>query len=132
MTLVTASIAKACQPPACTTAPVVLGADPPEGGAWLGLIISALLPILLIGAFLFFMLRQAQGTNNQAMSFGKSRARMFLGNKTVVTFGDVAGVVVACCISATVLRTATEAVRRSDRGSVSETASSVERPSGVL
>ena len=38
------------------------------------------------------MMRQAQGTNNQAMSFGKSRARMFLGNKTVVTFNDVAGV----------------------------------------
>ena len=38
------------------------------------------------------MMRQAQGTNNQAMSFGKSRARMFLGNKTVVTFADVAGV----------------------------------------
>ena len=51
-----------------------------------------LLPVLLIGGFLFFMMRQAQGTNNQAMSFGKSRARMFLGNKTVVTFADVAGV----------------------------------------
>ena len=38
------------------------------------------------------MFRQAQGTNNQALSFGKSRARMFLGNKTVVTFQDVAGV----------------------------------------
>ena len=38
------------------------------------------------------MMRQAQGTNNQALSFGKSRARMFLGNKTVVTFNDVAGV----------------------------------------
>jgi len=47
---------------------------------------------MLIGGFLFFMMRQAQGTNNQAMSFGKSRARMFLGNKTVVTFADVAGV----------------------------------------
>ena len=51
-----------------------------------------LFPILLIGVFLYFMFRQAQGTNNQAMSFGKSRARMFLGNKTVVTFADVAGV----------------------------------------
>ena len=50
------------------------------------------LPIIVIGVFLFFMFRQAQGTNNQAMSFGKSRARMFLGNKTVVTFADVAGV----------------------------------------
>ncbi|HEY7600063.1 MAG TPA: ATP-dependent zinc metalloprotease FtsH, partial [Candidatus Limnocylindrales bacterium] len=49
-------------------------------------------PLLVIGGFIFFMMRQAQGTNNQALSFGKSRARMFLGNKTVVTFQDVAGV----------------------------------------
>jgi cell division protease FtsH len=61
-------------------------------GQWIGLLITAFLPVLLIGAFIFFMMRQAQGTNNQAMSFGKSRARMFLGNKTVVTFNDVAGV----------------------------------------
>jgi cell division protease FtsH len=61
-------------------------------GQWIGLLVTALLPVLLIGAFFFFMMRQAQGTNNQAMSFGKSRARMFLGNKTVVTFNDVAGV----------------------------------------
>ena len=63
-----------------------------EGGAWIGLLLTAFLPILLIGFFIFFMFRQAQGTNNQAMSFGKSRARMFLGNKQVVTFADVAGV----------------------------------------
>jgi cell division protease FtsH len=60
--------------------------------SWLGLIVTGLLPILIIGGFIFFMMRQAQGTNNQALSFGKSRARMFLGNKTVVTFADVAGV----------------------------------------
>ncbi|HEV8516076.1 MAG TPA: ATP-dependent zinc metalloprotease FtsH [Candidatus Limnocylindrales bacterium] len=66
--------------------------DPPETGQWLGLLLTAIMPVLLIGALFFFMLRQAQGTNNQAMSFGKSRARMFLGNKTVVTFADVAGV----------------------------------------
>ncbi len=66
--------------------------EPSAAGQWVGLLISALLPVLLIGAFIFFMMRQAQGTNNQAMSFGKSRARMFLGNKTVVTFTDVAGV----------------------------------------
>ncbi|HEX6655506.1 MAG TPA: AAA family ATPase, partial [Candidatus Limnocylindria bacterium] len=66
--------------------------QPSAAGQWLGLLITALLPVLLIGAFIFFMMRQAQGTNNQAMSFGKSRARMFLGNKTVVTFNDVAGV----------------------------------------
>jgi cell division protease FtsH len=66
--------------------------EPSAAGQWIGLLISALLPVLLIGAFIFFMMRQAQGTNNQAMSFGKSRARMFLGNKTVITFTDVAGV----------------------------------------
>jgi len=60
--------------------------------SWLGLILTGLLPLILIGGFILFMMRQAQGTNNQAMSFGKSRARMFLGNKTVVTFSDVAGV----------------------------------------
>jgi cell division protease FtsH len=60
--------------------------------SWLGLILTGLLPLILIGGFILFMMRQAQGTNNQALSFGKSRARMFLGNKTVVTFSDVAGV----------------------------------------
>jgi len=60
--------------------------------SWLGLLLTGLLPLIVIGGFIFFMMRQAQGTNNQALSFGKSRARMFLGNKTVVTFNDVAGV----------------------------------------
>ena len=68
------------------------GAKPAPDTSWLGLILTGLLPILIIGGFIFFMMRQAQGTNNQALSFGKSRARMFLGNKTVVTFADVAGV----------------------------------------
>ncbi len=65
---------------------------PTQDTSWLGLLFTGLLPLLVIGGFIFFMMRQAQGSNNQAMSFGKSRARMFLGNKTVVTFADVAGV----------------------------------------
>jgi cell division protease FtsH len=47
--------------------------------------------ILLVGVF-WFIFRQAQGSNNAAMSFGKSRARMFTGDQPTVTFGDVAGV----------------------------------------
>jgi len=43
-------------------------------------------------SFLWFMLRQAQTGNNQALSFGKSRARMFTGDQPTVTFDDVAGV----------------------------------------
>jgi cell division protease FtsH len=79
--------------PACSAAPpAITGLPADDSGAWIGLLLSALLPVLLIGVFLYFMFRQAQGTNNQALSFGKSRARMFLGNKTVVTFQDVAGV----------------------------------------
>src|SRR3954466_2876396 len=74
------------------TAQVEYRAVPAPDTSWLGLFITGLLPLILIGGFIFFMMRQAQGTNNQALSFGKSRARMFLGNKTVVTFNDVAGV----------------------------------------
>ena len=70
----------------------VFKADPAPDTSWLGLLLTGLLPLIVIGGFIFFMMRQAQGTNNQALSFGKSRARMFLGNKTVVTFNDVAGV----------------------------------------
>ena len=65
--------------------------DVPDN-SWIGVAVSVVLPLVVIGAFIYFMMRQAQGTNNQALSFGKSRARMFLGNKTVVTFNDVAGV----------------------------------------
>jgi len=53
---------------------------------------SYVLPfVILIGLF-FFIFRQAQGNNNTAMSFGKSRARMFSGDHPTVTFDDVAGV----------------------------------------
>lgn len=64
--------------------------DDASGTAWLS-VVSQLLPILLIVGFLWFMLRQAQGSGNQAMSFGKSRARVTLGGKNRVTFKDVAG-----------------------------------------
>ena len=56
-----------------------------------GLLIS-FLPLILFGGVLLFMMRQAQGSNNQTMSFGRSRARMFVGTKATVTFFDVAGV----------------------------------------
>ena len=64
----------------------------PADTGWVVLLLSTLLPVGLVVLLIFFFMRQAQGTNNQALSFGKSRARMFLGNKTVVTFADVAGV----------------------------------------
>ncbi len=71
---------------------LVLQYEPPSAlGAWLN-ILGGLIPFILIAGVLIFMMRQAQGTNNQALSFGKSRARMFMGNKPTVTFADIAGV----------------------------------------
>jgi cell division protease FtsH len=66
--------------------------NPPS--PWVG-ILSALgyiVPFVLFGVLLFFIFRQAQSGNNAAMSFGKSRARMFSGDRPTVTFEDVAGV----------------------------------------
>jgi cell division protease FtsH len=60
---------------------------------WAGLIniIGLFLPALLLLGFFFLIFKQAQGSNNQAMSFGKSRARMFTGDHPTVGFDDVAG-----------------------------------------
>lgn len=64
----------------------------PDGGInrWLDLILS-ILPVVLIVGFLYFIMRQAQGSNNQAMSFGKSKARVSGLEKQKVRFSDVAG-----------------------------------------
>jgi cell division protease FtsH len=58
----------------------------------LGGFFAYFLPVLLMAGVLWFIFRQAQGSNNAAMSFGKSRARMFSGEHPTVTFQDVAGV----------------------------------------
>ncbi len=65
--------------------------EPSRFGNILGLLFN-FLPLLLFIGIIFFFMRQAQGSNSQAMSFGKSKARMFVGNKPTVTFNDVAGV----------------------------------------
>ena len=62
----------------------------PSGFGWSVLI--NFIPLLIFGALLFFLFRQARGANNQAMSFGRSKARLFPANRVTVTFDDVAGV----------------------------------------
>ncbi len=61
---------------------------------WLGIATAFgyILPFLILGGVFWFVFRQAQGSNNAALSFGKSRARMFTGDHPTVTFEDVAGV----------------------------------------
>jgi cell division protease FtsH len=67
--------------------------DKNSGSSYL---ISVLLPniilVILIAAFMWWVLRQTQSGNNQAISFGRSRARMIAGDKPAITFADVAGV----------------------------------------
>ena len=66
-----------------------------QGSSGLGNIFGILLnflPLIFFGAVLFFVMRQAQGNTSQTFSFGRSRARMFVGNSPAVSFSDVAGV----------------------------------------
>ncbi len=55
-------------------------------------IAGQVLPFLLIGFLFMFILRQAQSGGNQALSFGRSRAKTLSENRTKVTFADVAGI----------------------------------------
>ncbi len=64
---------------------------PPSAWATIAPLLGTILPVVLLAGFFIFILRQAQGAGNQAFSFGKSRARMFTGDKPTVTFADVAG-----------------------------------------
>jgi len=63
----------------------------PSGFDWSSLLIG-FIPLILFGALIFFLFRSARGANSQAMSFGRSRARLLQGSTPTVTFDDVAGV----------------------------------------
>ncbi len=71
---------------------VSIEVNPPSPWAGLLTLASYIIPVLLIGGLFWFIFRQAQGSNNAAMAFGKSKARMFSGEHPTVTFEDVAGV----------------------------------------
>jgi len=65
-----------------------------EESSWVGIlsILSYFLPVIFLALAMFFIFRQTQSGNNSALSFGKSRAKMFEGDHPTVTFADVAGV----------------------------------------
>jgi cell division protease FtsH len=62
-----------------------------EPGFWQSILVSWVPMLLLIGVWIFFM-RQMQAGGGKAMSFGKSKARLFAGKDNKVTFQDVAGI----------------------------------------
>jgi cell division protease FtsH len=71
---------------------IMIEVKPPS--AWLGIAtaLGYFIPFVLLAGVFWFVFRQAQGSNNAAMSFGKSKARMFSGDHPAVTFEDVAGI----------------------------------------
>jgi cell division protease FtsH len=73
-------------------AKVTIEVTPPSPWAGVLTLATYFVPVLLLGLFFWFVFRQAQGSNNAAMAFGKSKARMFSGEHPTVTFEDVAGI----------------------------------------
>lgn len=75
-----------------TDAPVVVDPKAPSStGDVLWNLAIIVIPVLLIAAFFLFMMRQAQGQNNQALGFGKSKAILYGDDKSKVVFDDIAG-----------------------------------------
>jgi len=71
---------------------VQIKVEPKSRNALWPSLLSTMLPFFLLIGLWLLMLRQAQSGSNQAMSFGKSRARLHTENRPKVTFDDVAGV----------------------------------------
>ncbi len=65
--------------------------QPSEMGSTIWNLAIIIVPVLLIAAFFTFMMRQAQGQNNQALGFGKSKAKLYGIDKEKVDFADIAG-----------------------------------------
>ena len=63
---------------------------PSSAGRWFGLVLN-LLPVIFIGGLFLLIMRQSQGANSQAMMFGKSKARMVMGETIPFNFQAVAG-----------------------------------------
>ena len=66
--------------------------DEPSNAPTIISILTSVLPLLVFIGLLIFLMRQAQGSNSQALSFGRSRARLVTANRPKVTFKDVQGV----------------------------------------
>jgi len=70
---------------------VELDYQPPSGFDW-GILLTTLLPLLFFIGLIWFIFSRARGAGNQALSFGRSKARLFPSTQPTVTFDDVAGI----------------------------------------
>ncbi|HPI00965.1 MAG TPA: ATP-dependent zinc metalloprotease FtsH [Bacillota bacterium] len=66
--------------------------EKPKTNDWLLVLLPNLFFIVALGLFFMFMLNQMQGSNNRAMQFGRSRARLQTDARGKITFADVAGI----------------------------------------
>ncbi|MDP3985183.1 MAG: ATP-dependent zinc metalloprotease FtsH [bacterium] len=67
--------------------------EPSGFSYWAGVLLPIMIPVLILAAIIFFMMRQVQGANNRAMTFGQSGAREVpKDQKNRITFDEVAGV----------------------------------------
>ena len=64
---------------------------PPSGFDW-GILLTTLLPLLFFVGLMWFIFSRARGAGNQALNFGRSKARLFPSSKPTITFDDVAGI----------------------------------------
>ena len=71
---------------------IQLSTDPQKGSALLSALVQVVLPVVLIGALLFFLMNRMQGGGGRVMSFGKARAKVVAKDQPKTTFEDVAGV----------------------------------------
>ena len=70
---------------------VALDPQPPSGFDW-AILLTTILPLLFFVGLMWFIFSRARGAGNQALSFGRSRARLFPSTKPTATFDDVAGI----------------------------------------
>ena len=71
---------------------VMVTVEAPQKNTWLMSLMTSLFPtLLLIGVWVYFLNNMQGGGNGRIMSFGRSKAKLFLDNKPKVTFADVAG-----------------------------------------
>ncbi|MDQ3870863.1 MAG: SHOCT domain-containing protein [Chloroflexota bacterium] len=84
-------IAAVCREPGaeCNPPPEVAASDPPETGQFLGRILTGLLPVILIGVFLFFMLRQARRANGDVIGLGRRGGRAEPAGQDRVPSGEI-------------------------------------------
>jgi cell division protease FtsH len=74
-----------------TAKDIVVDSPPSQTSETLWNLAIIIVPVVLIAAFFMFMMRQAQGQNNQALGFGKSKAKLYGVDKEKVVFDDIAG-----------------------------------------